>query len=293
MTSPFFGAKAPAQPIQIIEVNGCKVQINCPPALKSRHDYGHEVEQYLPPYRQVPAFSVDSLTSLPACYARSQGNEASFIFGVEPNTGLWLDFNANRENTHDLAVLISAQGINAITGKKTDSFALEQNRGGQPPQNYLCSTGSPYGGFWLDGFMAADGVVRQFIFTEEVARGVAANIIGADRVQAIGLAFFQSVNPKPRPAYRSRGGLESFGGGLLSMSPESATRGMSKSIEIGAGARIKQRVDADPKDLSYWNPSPVAVVTLYYVGKDDLSACVASSRPSQGEGFLKDIPHGN
>src|SRR5207244_4154404 len=66
-----------------------------------------------------------------------------------------------------------------------------------PPQNYMSTTGQPNGMLWLDGFLDSHGVTRQYIFTEEECRGVASQIIGNERVFAIGIAFFLSKQPKP------------------------------------------------------------------------------------------------
>jgi len=68
-----------------------------------------------------------------------------------------------------------------------------------PKQNYICTTGTPSGYFWLDGFKSAEGIVRQYILTAEKMRGVASNIVGKDRVYAIGLSFFTSKEKKPEP----------------------------------------------------------------------------------------------
>ncbi len=285
MTNPFFGAKRAPEPIQVLEGQGFKVEINLPPALKSRSWGGAEVELSLPPYARTPAFSVDSIDA-PSSFVRSNGITNSYVFGVRANTGLWLDFNRNSGNSHDVAVVISAQGINAITGTKTDSFDLEQFAGGTPPQNYLCSTGSPNGGFWLDGFMAADGVVRQWVFTEDLVRGVARNLIGGQAVQAIGLAFYKSRAPKPhRPGFR--------GQEMKSLEPilGASSAPSSRQIDVAAGARIKQRVDRDPKHLSYWEKNPSAIMILYYVADEELSGMV--NRRQQEEGFLTGMPTGN
>ena len=67
-----------------------------------------------------------------------------------------------------------------------------------PSQNYLASTVQPNGQFWLDGFRTEDGKVRQYIFTEEEARGVAAAKIGSARVFAIGIALYRSKKAKPK-----------------------------------------------------------------------------------------------
>jgi len=51
----------------------------------------------------------------------------------------------------------------------------------------------------LDGFRSEDGTIRQYVFTEKESRGVAAAIIGKDRVQALGISFFLSKTQRPQP----------------------------------------------------------------------------------------------
>ena len=53
----------------------------------------------------------------------------------------------------------------------------------------------------------------QHILTAEKIRGVASNIIGKDRVYAIGLSFFTSKDKKPEPVQRPRSrGMIKYGG---------------------------------------------------------------------------------
>lgn len=203
-------------------VNGLACTLNLPPALKSKHGAdGEEQDWGLPPYGQRPAFNVDEFDkACPVSWMRGDAKSSSYFVPVKSEHGLWLDFNGNLGHTHHLAVRVSMQGVCAITALVTkDRMRLEQYRekcpkhdlvfGAErfckdcnfkwPAQNYLASTGTPNGLFWLDGFRAKDGRVRQFVFTEETARGVAAQVIGEDRVFAIGIAFFLSKEPKPLP----------------------------------------------------------------------------------------------
>ena len=142
------------------------------------------------------------------------------ILGVEKDHGMWLDFNECFYHTHDVAVVISIQGINPITGQKMvaekalrleqyhkkcpiHNVAYQQDRYCEkcgfkwPGQNYLATTGTPEMRLWLDGFRTPEGTVRQYIFTEDEMRGVASQLIGKERVFAIGIAYYLSKNKKP------------------------------------------------------------------------------------------------
>jgi hypothetical protein len=162
----------------------------------------------------------------PESWVRGSAEEASYFVPVQAEHGLWLDFNANRSHSHHVAVLISVQGVNPITGRPVGDDKLEQYRKNCPvhnrkfgeerfckacgfkwdAQNYLAGNATPRGYLWLDGFRAADGVVRQYVFTEEAARGVAAQVVGEERVFAIGIAFYLSKEAKPpEPARTFRG----------------------------------------------------------------------------------------
>ncbi|HJV32620.1 MAG TPA: hypothetical protein VJ694_01200, partial [Patescibacteria group bacterium] len=270
---PFGGATIPRTVVGVdtLTINGLHCRINLPKARVSRYDgSGQEIDQGLPEYAQRKAFKVDDCERAPADWMRSDParKAASYFTAVKPEHGLWLDFNQNNGHAHDVAAIVSIQGVNAVTGQPVNSLALEQYNevcpvhqvrfGAErlcqacgykwPAQNYLASTGAGHQ-FWLDGFRAKDGAVRQFVFTEDQSRGVAAAIIGKARSQAIGVAFYLSKALKPQPVYRSRGGgLESFGGeeGLESLGAA------PRSIEVAAGARINQQVHPDKYRLDYW-----------------------------------------
>lgn len=311
---PFGGASIPRTVVGVdtLTINGLHCQVNLPKARVSRFGAdGQEIDQGLPEYARRKAFKVDDCERAPADWKRSDPalKAASYFTAVKPEHGLWLDFNQNNQHAYDVAAIVSIQGVNAVTGQPVTSLAMEQynevcpvhgSRFGAerlcqacgyewPAQNYLASTGAGYQ-FWLDGFRAKDGAVRQFVFTEDQSRGVAAAIIGAARSQAIGVAFYLSKAPKPQPAYRSRGGLESFGGeeGL-----ECFSAAMPKSIEVAAGARINQKVHPDKYRLDYWQTEPAGMLYIYYVGEEQARAIIGA-RPAQSrEGFLGGLPTGH
>lgn len=207
---------------------------NMPEALKSdENDSAHK----LPPYAKRKSFLVDDYMACPQKWMRCKGKVSSYFVPIQEGKGMWLDFNKNLEHTHDVAIVVSVQGVNAITGLPCSDPHLEQyvekcpkhdkhfghNRYCEecgyewPKQNYISTTGTPGSSLWIDGFRAASGAVQQYILTAKESRGVASHIIGDDRVFAIGVSFFISKKKKDIP-YRLGGVLRSSpikGGDIL------------------------------------------------------------------------------
>lgn len=184
---------------------GCS--INLPPALSG------EALHALPPFAETEAYPVEAFPACPPNWEKGGPSDKAFFVEVQKGQGLWLNFNGCRQHTHEVAALISIQGINPITGKPVATPAMEQYQEGDTPQNYLSTTGTPHGHFWLDGFRGADGEVRQYVFTEETLRGIASQVIGDARSFSIGVAFFLSKTAKPIVAQRTRGFSEPFNWG--------------------------------------------------------------------------------
>lgn len=195
----------------LMRVNGFSCGLNTPPALKGEGTHG------LPPYCKRMPYLVDKYPACPSNWMRSEGKIKSYFVPVQEGAGMWLDFNDNMAKTNNVAVVISVQGVNPITGLPCKDAQLEQYieecpkhkiKFGPdryckkcdykwPKQNYLSTTSTPGGSFWLDGFRSIDGIVRQYVLTSDKMKGVASNIIGKDRVFAIGISFFTSKEKKP------------------------------------------------------------------------------------------------
>lgn len=220
-----------------MNINGLRAEIHTPSAL--RGDSLHA----LPPYARQPAYPVDEYPACPETWMHGSSLASSYFVPVEVGKGMWFNFTMNAYHTHDVAVVMSVQGVNPITGPiekgKVAELRLEQYkhkcpRHGcdfqqdrycpeckfkWPAQNYLSTTtGLP---LWIDGFRNEAGEVRQYLITDDVAKGVAAQLIGDQRVFAIGFAFYESVEPKPKPKYTehavdSCGGLDMYAGDDLS-----------------------------------------------------------------------------
>lgn len=240
----------------IMKVGELGCAFNMPPALHSRVVNGEEVPQGLPPYGEVKPYVVDEYPACPSNWMHGSGKAASYFVPVKEDWGMWLDFNSCTDHTHDVAVVLSIQGINPVTGQKQTKLVLEKygdecplHKVGfetdrfcpkcgfkWPAQNYLATTGTPHRSFWLDGFRSADGKVRQYLITAEKLKGVASQLIGEDRVFAIGIAFFLSKQPKPvmedRSVYR---GMSSH---CVSVQCAAASLSSDDSSELMYGASI-------------------------------------------------------
>jgi hypothetical protein len=239
-----------------MKVKKMQVVINMPRALKSKKKGDDEEKQALPPYAPVDAYVVDEYPGCPDTWMHGSSKASSYFVPVKEGRGMWLDFNGC-DKEYDVAAVVSVQGINPITGQKSDTLKLEryENKCPKhncdfqqdrycpeceykwPAQNYLATTGTPENEFWLDGFRDEDGKIRQYIFTEEQARGVANAIIGDDKVYAIGIAFYKSKKKKPVQPVLAAGGYECLSRGmampaLRSFATYNLSKGMTKSAYV-------------------------------------------------------------
>jgi hypothetical protein len=327
------------------EVNRRKGRAKTPscPECRSKKVSIEEQTHGLPPHDEQPAFVVDEYPGCPKEWMHGSSKAGSFFVPVETGRGMWFDFTRNQGHNHHVAVVCSVQGINPVTGLPTNrqewmglqqiknqcprhKVDLQQNRycpecGYElPAQNYIATTTGQM--LWLDGFRNEKGQVRQYIITEEEMRGVASQVIGDDRVWAIGFAFYLSKEEKPQPVLRAtRGFTFGFGGqtanwvnndtlgaeGAMtcSVTPKSATiSGISgqsvkklvstKRQEIGAGAQIDQEVGVDPKDIDFWEPEPAALIYVNYVQPVIAENIInAGKRQDKKDGFLEGLTVGN
>lgn len=326
-----------------MEIKGLSCTLNTPDALKSEKDSeGNEIGHRLPPYDPQPAYKVDEYRACPENWMNGSSKAGSYFVPIKTGKGMWLDFNHCTHHDHHVAIVLSIQGINPLTGQKQDKMEIEQYEDkcpvhdvdfrqdrfcpecnySWPAQNYLTTTTTPNGRLWLDGFRAPDGKVRQYVFTEDKLKGVAAQIIGEDRVFAIGAAFFLSKEPKPiKPRKDSIVGEYLIGspncyehkikeyctkGSIQTNSMSSAmslTRGMSvnsekvdsiANVEIAAGANVNQKVYPDNEPLTFWQDKPEAFLYINYVSiVDALRILEQGKREEKAGGFMEGLNVGN
>jgi len=202
--------------MSLMTINGLAAEINTPTALQG--DSLHS----LPPHAQVAAFVVDEYPACPDVWEHGSDKASSYFVSLEAGKGMWFDFTHNQHNKYHVAIVISVQGVNPITGKPITELCLVQHQKQcpihkvdfqqdrycpkcnykWPAQNYIATTTGEIH-LWLDGFRSEDGEIRQYIISEEQARGIAKQIEDRDpefkRVWAIGFAFYLSKDPKPTP----------------------------------------------------------------------------------------------
>ena len=380
-----------------MKANGMYCGLNTPDALKSKGEGEDESYQGLPPYAKRASYLVDKYPACPNNWLESAGTLSSYFVPVEEGKGMWLDFNKNNSNSHEVAIVVSIQGVNPLTGLPCEDQQLEQYIEScpkcktafkperlceacgfkYPKQNYICTTGTPNGQLWLDGFRAINGAVRQYLISAEKMRGVASNVLGNDRVFAIGVSFFLSKSKKERPqqfssrimagystpltklytgemkcssgffssssssssgssssASSSSKALGGMGGETMDCcsvnvgaSASSGTKGgggtkmssrnrlgnkkrggqsrsraintshvQTKSLEVAAGANIKQLVYDDPEQLDFWRETPEATICINYCLEEDATKIIEAGEVSlegNPEGFLQSVPVGN
>jgi hypothetical protein len=268
----------------------------------------------LPPCAKVRAYEVDAYPACPPDWMRGNGRDRSYFVPVEADRGLWLDFNRVANHKKHVAVLISIQGLNPVTGRPA-GLTLEQHdkdcpihahafEGGRfckecgfawPKQNYVCTTGQSRGQMWLDGFRGADGTVRQYYFTPETAKGVATQLLGAKRVFSLGVAFFLSKTDKPpEPVSPLRhfgsyyGSSPSYGGllGSNNFNTDMDSVGESKWLGICSSGPTKS---GGSKTTNVSNVSEAYLMASKAVSR---SMKIGSSLPSNAVSYSADsIPH--
>ena len=70
----------------------------------------------------------------------------------------------------------------------------------------------------------------------------------------------------------------------------------TKSLEVAAGANIKQLVYDDPEQLDFWRETPEATICINYCLEEDATKIIEAGEVSlegNPEGFLQSVPVGN
>jgi hypothetical protein len=300
---------------QLVTLSGLTANIHMPPATKSRYDArGREIPGRLAPFAPVQVYRVDDYPRAPAEWARSGGNLTTCFMGSRVGCMAWFDFNSNDSRLHDVAVILAAQNVNAISGgflrpgeeprlcqfnHTCPIHGTEFKPGSKlcehpecnfawPDQNYLAAS-TCEGRFWRDGFRFPNGKTHEFVFGDEVERGVAANLVGDARTDAFEIWFFLSMEPRvrryiPRVAYFESSGLESMG------AERDCTRGPRHEVEMGA--EVNQDVPRDPQRLDAWNLKPEAGIRVYYTPEENLPD-ILGERPVPGGRRGQGGPFGN
>lgn len=224
-----------------MELNGFKAQIMEAERLVGENVFG------LPPGSPLPVYKVSDFIEKAAGWIDAEG---SYVVPVNPDKGLWFNWTANDER--NTAVLPSVKGCNPITGQQIDGFGLESYQKKCPvhgtdlnedlyceecgykwaPQNYVCAPNT----LWWDGFRDEDGTVRQFFFTEDMKRDVAAAMLGKENtVPAFGFAFYTAKEKRMSVKVNGDGTFTSLTKGVRHSSPFDAFADMWTKNKMSKG----------------------------------------------------------
>lgn len=203
--------------MQVMEYKGFKASIM--KANRLTGDYVHG----LPPGTPINIFPVDVFKSPLSHWITGPGN---YVVPVQSDWGLWFKWTDN--DYLNTAILPTVKGMNPVTGRRTNGYALERyekkcpTHGTDfkdglfcekcnykwPNQNYIAYPNT----LWWDGFRTGDGKVRQFFFTEDLAKSIPEKVIGKeDTVPAFGFAFYKPKVFRNPPKTRTSRGISSNG----------------------------------------------------------------------------------
>lgn len=269
----FGGIMKPYNVKRIMEIGGLAASLHVTDKLPQKFINDEEASHGLPTGTSALAYPVDVFPASPSNWMHGSSKASSYFLAVEEEKGMWLNFNYCTKHTHEVAVVVSIQGINPITGQKQEGLSLEQYHDkcpvhkvefqqdnfcpeckySWPKQNYISTNVTPSGIFWIDGFRTRDGKVRQYIFSEEEIKGIAAQSIGKDRVFAIGIAFYVAKEMKPKPEPKDM--MRSVTGPAMSGVGSVWNEGPKKyGSSLGGGTRssaLSMNYDQDDQEVFY------------------------------------------
>ena len=215
---------------------------------------------------------------------------------------LWISFSRVMYR-EPYAAIIGSGGINAVTGKQIEDvrkgYELEET------QNYLSIPPQP----WLDGWKDVDGNIYQFV-AAELGSGetVEGQITGEETVGGIQIAVFKpkpdaDLTPASRPReYMVAGGwpytiYDKFPDSraiFLSFSGQQTLGGLKstgvtekyafasmdvRSMGLGRGGQIRQKIYDDPYGLEVWQAEPAEVRMVHIVNSDDFRTITGHNPP--------------
>jgi hypothetical protein len=200
----------------------------------------------------------------------------SYFIALHEKEAMWLSF----ETSNPTALIVSAGGINALTGKE-DLNKLEEG-------NYLVTPPQP----WLDGWKNTDGSVYQFVTTKyEKGEGfsVAEQLIGEKSVHGgLLITIFEAKNPQELEIY-CKPDETVYGFELCSFASSLRCCKMTdfecEELGVGKGGKITQKIYPDPYGLKVWKTIPTAHASIYLINSSQFSEITGLPMPGLPKSF--------
>jgi hypothetical protein len=154
---------------------------------------------------------------------------------------MWMSFNCPHNKPKALKIGIGK--VNAVNGELWNNDLSGQK------QSYVVLPDQP----WLDGINAGDGLIKQFV-AMRLGEGytVEAQVTGEETVGGIQFQCFESKKDKREALFGSDDEQRS----MLrrrSSTQEKKSKKKSKGMGLGAGGKIKQKVNADKYGQDFWD----------------------------------------
>lgn len=203
---------------------------------------------------------------------RSISDKGGVLVPIRKYEALWLNFKA-RPNRPS-AIQICAGKINCITGQLYDGFFTRP-----PLQDYVVVGGRGQSQRWLDGWKTQDGIVRQFIATEQgEGQSIEQQLTGKEEHGGIQLMVVEAhphlFQPEPQPESILRSmSFESYKSPQLNSSKmlgsDNGSRSFSSNtMNVGMGGKIEQMIYADTNNPSVWNSDSKQKVWVHLINPD-------------------------
>lgn len=216
----------------------------------------------LPPgLGRFPVYRVcDFADRVPEGWDREHG----YFIPMYQREAMWIDFDGAHWKPN--AVKVGVGMVNAVSGTPWD-LQLHAD-----PQDYLVAPDQP----WFDGIKADEGLIRQFIAVPlGTGQTVEAQLRGTESVGALRIAVFEPRpgrfpdNPPKDIAFRSKGDA-----------PAMAMQADGRSMGLGAGGRMKQKVYPDSHGIDTWSGDAPQETVIYIINSEQFEA-ITGQRPPE------------
>lgn len=218
--------------------------------------------QKLPP--GLGCFPLRSVEAFRNALPKSVSKKGGVFFPIREGEAMWMNFC---KGASPFAIKVAAGKVNAVSGHSwSESLSSED-------QDYLVSPPQP----WLDGFRTEPGEsVRQFV-AHALGQGFTAEgqLTGEETVGGIQLLVIPPTEGlrerlrKERSVMRysgARGMGMQVNSGSLDYAAAAGCR--SRSMGLGAGAEIQQRIHKDPHSIEDWDQEKAARVFVHMVSPE-------------------------
>jgi len=264
-------------------------------------------QNYLPAgLGPFPIFEVEHFSDR----APKEWDKKDYFMPMYQCEALWINFN-RQYHKQPKAVMVGSGAINAVTGEKMNEYKLKD------PQNYLVVPPQPWLDGWKDTdgkiyqFVAADlgsgQTIEGQITGEEKVGGIQlatfkpkpdADLIPESRPREHIVAgdwwsmgwesdkipmpkyfggFFGDLKPHRYECFSVTSGASQMN--LMSSVAEKPVMKKVRSMGLGRGGEILQKIYPDPYGLEVWEASPAEARTVHIVNSEDFREVTGHNPP--------------